>query len=358
MSWVDTINNALFRLSLKDKMLFARHMDMMTRSGMQILGALEILKKQTRNKSFLRMLDGLIADVRNGQFLSVGMQRYRNVFGDFFINLIRVGETSGTLSENFKYLAEELAKKGELRSKIRGAMAYPIIILFATLGITGLLSFFIFPKILPVLKSLNTTLPISTRMFIAASEFLFSYGLYMFLGAVLIIVVFFVLLRIRRFKLAWHGVILKIPYVGRLSTEINIIGLSRTLNLLLRGGVKIVEALDITADTLSNLVYQDEVRRIAETVRRGEPMSRAMIDNPRLFPATYAQMSSVGENTGKLDETMVFLADFYESELDNSTKSMSSVLEPALLLVMGGIVMFVAISIITPIYSMSQSLGR
>ena len=358
MSWIDTINKSLFRMSLKDKMLFARHMDMMTRSGMQILDALEILKKQTRSKSFLLMLDSLIADVRNGQFLSVGMQRYRNVFGDFFINLIRVGETSGTLSENFKYLAEELAKKGELQSKIRGAMAYPIIILFATLGITSLLSFFIFPKILPVLKSLNTALPLSTRMFIASSEFLFVYGLYMLLAAVIFFIVFFMLLRVRRFKLAWHGVILKIPYVGRLSTEINIIGLSRTLNLLLRGGVKIVEALDITADTLSNFVYQDEVRRIAETVRRGEPMSRAMIDNPRLFPATYAQMSSVGENTGKLDETMVFLADFYESELDNSTKSMSSVLEPALLLVMGGIVMFVAISIITPIYAMSQSLGR
>ena len=261
-------------------------MDMMTRSGMQTLDALEILKKQTKNKSFLRMLDSLIADVRNGQFLSVGMQRYRNVFGDFFINLIRVGETSGTLSENFKYLAEELAKKGELQSKIRGAMAYPIIILFATLGITGLLSFFIFPKILPVLRSLNTTLPLSTRAFIASSEFLFAYGLYMLLAVILVFIFFFMLLRIRRFKLAWHGIILKIPYVGRLSTEINIIGLSRTLNLLLHGGVKIVEALDITADTLSNLVYQDEVRRIAETVRRGEPMSRGMIANPQLFPAT------------------------------------------------------------------------
>jgi type II secretory pathway component PulF len=304
------------------------------------------------------MLDGLINDVRNGQFLSVGMTRYRNVFGDFFINLIRVGETSGTLSENFRYLAEELAKRGELRSKIRGAMAYPIVILFATLGITSLLSFFIFPKILPVLRSLNTTLPLSTRMFIATSEFLFAYGVYLLLGATLLFISFFLLLRIRRFKLAWHRIILKIPYVGRLSTEINIIGLSRTLNLLLHGGVKIVEALDITADTLSSLVYQDEVRRIAETVRRGEPMSRAMIASPQLFPPTYAQMSSVGENTGKLDETMVFLADFYENELDNSTKSMSNALEPALLLLMGGIVMFVAIAIITPIYSVSQSLGR
>jgi len=237
-------------------------------------------------------------------------------------------------------------------------MAYPIIILFATLGITGLLSFFIFPKILPVLMSLNTDLPVTTRAFIAASEFLFAYGVYLFIGGIILLIAFFMLLHIRPFKLAWHNVILKIPYVGRLSTEINIIGLSRTLNLLLHGGVKIVEALDITADTLSNLVYVDEVKRIAESVRRGEPMSRELINNPRLFPPTYSQMASVGENTGKLDETMVFLANFYEGELDNSTKSMSNVLEPALLLVMGGIVMFVALAIITPIYALTENLGR
>lgn len=358
MAFLESLNARFFHMSLKDKMLFARHMDMMTRSGMQILDALEILKKQTKSKPFIVVLDGLIDEVRNGHFLSEGMEKYKPIFGEFFINLIRVGETSGTLSENFKYLADEMKKKGELQSKIRGAMAYPIIILFATFGITGALAFFIFPKILPVLKSLNTTLPLTTRIFIAGSDFLFGYGLYIGLVIVAIAVTFFMLIRVHRFKLIWHGIILKIPYVGLLSTEVNIVGLSRTLNLLLHGGVKIVEALDITADTLSNLVYQDEVRRIAESVRRGEPMSRAMIANPKLFPPTYAQMAAVGENTGKLDETMVFLSDFYESELDNSTKNMSNVLEPALLLVMGGIVLFVALSIITPIYSMTQSLGR
>ncbi len=358
MSWSDKINNLLFRLSVKDKVMFARHMDLMTRSGMQPLDALTVLKKQTTSKPFLVVLDGLIKSVQGGHYLSDGMEQYRAVFGDFFINLIRVGETSGTLSENLRYLADELTKQAELQQKIKGAMAYPIVILVATLGITGGMSFFIFPKILPVLKSLNTTLPLSTRIFISGSQFMFTYGLWVLLAVIALLVAFFLLLRRRPFKLAWHGFILKIPYVGLISTEINIIGMSRTLNLLLRGGIKIVEALDITSNTLSNLVYQDEIKRIAETVRRGNPMSREMIENPRLFPSTYAQMSSVGENTGKLDETMVFLADFYEKELDNSTKNMSSILEPAMLLFMGLIVLFVAVSIITPIYSLTQSLGR
>lgn len=358
MSKLSDLNSIFFRLSLKDKMLFARHMDMMTRSGMQILEALEILKRQTKSKPFIRVLDGLIADVRNGQYLSVGMEHYRSIFGEFFINLVRVGETSGTLSENFRYLAAELGKKGELQKKIRGAMAYPIIILFATLGITGILSFVIFPKILPVLKSLNTELPWTTRTFIATSEFLSTYGGLVFGGAVLLAISFWLLLRIESFRRAWHRFLLALPLIGRLTTEVNIVNMARTLNLLLRGGVKIVQALEITADTLGSLVYRDEVRAIAEAVKRGEPMSKTMIDHPRLFPPTFSQMSMVGENTGKLDETLVFLADFYEGELDSSTKSLSNVLEPLLLLVMGGVVAFVALSIMTPIYKITQTLGR
>ena len=122
--------------------------------------------------------------------------------------------------------------------------------------------------------------------------------------------------------------------------------------------MQIVQALEITADTLGNLVYRDDMHLVAEAVKRGEPMSRRMIENPHLYPPTFSQMSAVGENTGKLNETLVFMAEFYEGELDNTTKSLSNVLEPALLLMMGGIVMFVALSIITPIYKISQSLGR
>ncbi len=358
MSVFEKLNNLFFRLSLKDKMLFARHMEMMTRSGMQVLEALEILKKQTTSKPFLKILDGLIADVRNGQYLSVGMERYRAVFGDFFINLVRVGEASGTLSENFKYLAVELGKKGELKKKVRGAMAYPIIILCATLGITGIMAFFIFPKILPVLKSINVELPWTTRAFIWTSEFMLRYGIFLFVGILIVVVAFWLLLRIRGFKYTWHHFILSLPVIGRLVTEINIINIARTVNLLLKGGVKIVQALEITADTLTNLVYRDEMKHVAQAVQGGETMSKSMIANPRLFPPTFAQMAMVGENTGKLDETLVFLADFYEGELDNSTKSMSSILEPAMLLVMGGIVSFVALSIITPIYKITQTLGR
>jgi type IV pilus assembly protein PilC len=352
------INNIFFRLSVKDKMLFARHMDMMTRSGIQVLEALQILKRQTTNTAFIRVLDSLIADVKNGHFLAVGMERFRGIFGDFFINLVKVGETSGTLSENFKYLAEELGKKDELNGKIRGALAYPIILLFIALGMSAMMAFFIFPKIIPVFSSFGQDLPLVTRIFIAVSTFVTNYSVFIFGGIIAFVIAFWLILKISAVRYAWHRCILYIPVIGRMSTEINIVNFSRTVALLLRGGVKIVEALNIASGTLSNLVYQRQAKLIAESVQRGEPMSKYMIEHPEYFPSSFAQMSMVGENTGKLDETLVFLANFYEGELDGSTKAFANIIEPLMLLVMGGVVAFIALSIITPIYSITQSIQR
>lgn len=352
------LNSLFFRLSTKQKMLFARNLEVMIRSGMQILQGLEIIKKQSKSKAFQSILDQLIADVKNGHFLSVGLERYRFVFGDFFINLVRIGESSGTLGENLQYLGEELKKKDELQKKIRGAMVYPAFILVATLGITGILTFVIFPKILPVLTSIKVELPITTQIFIKISSFLFNYGLYFFGGLILLFIGFLLLLRVKRFKYAWHEILLRIPAVQETIKTVNMINFARTLGLLLKSGIKIVEALEITSDTLSNLVYKKEVALIAEGVKRGEPISQYLLQRPHMFSPIFTQMIVVGENTGKLDESILFLSNFYESELDESTKSLSNFLEPILLLIMGGIVAFVALAIITPIYKITQTLGR
>ncbi len=339
-------------------MLFARNLEVMIRSGMQILQSLEILRKQTRSRAFAKILDQVIFDLKNGHFLSAGLERYRNIFGDFFINLIRVGEASGTLSENLKYLAEELKKKDELNKKIKGAMAYPMVIFMATIGITSIMIFIIFPKILPVLTSLNVELPFITRAFVAISQFLIKYGYLVGLGFIGLIIGFWLILKIPKVRFGWHKLIISVPPVSSMARSINIISFARTLGLLLRAGIKIVEALEITAGTLSNLVYKKEVMRVAEGVRKGDPMSKYFMENEHLFPPIFSQMIMVGENTGKLDESILFLAEYYESELDEATKSLSNILEPVMLLVMGMIVAFVALAIITPIYKITQTLGR
>src|SRR3989344_4828657 len=211
------LNNLFFRLSNKDKMLFARNLEVMIRSGMQILQSLEILRKQARSRVFAKILDQVIFDIKNGHFLSAGLERYRNIFGDFFINLIRVGEASGTLSENLKYLAEELKKKDELQKKIKGAMAYPAIIFMATVGITSLMIFIIFPKILPVLTSLNVELPFITRLFIGTSQFLIKYGYLVGLGFVGLVVSFWLILKITKVRFAWHILIISMSLVCNMS---------------------------------------------------------------------------------------------------------------------------------------------
>ncbi|MDO8495627.1 MAG: type II secretion system F family protein [bacterium] len=353
-----SFNRFFFRLSLKEKMLFARNLEVMISSGMQILQSLEILKKQTRSKVFISILDQLIMDLKNGHFLSVGLERYRSIFGEFFINLIRVGEASGTLSENLKYLSEEISKKAELKKKVKGAMVYPIIILVATLGITGILTFFIFPKILPVLKNINVPLPGITLFFIWFSEFMLANGLWVLLGMVALIIGTILLLRIQSVRERWQAAQLHIPILNNMVKTVNLITFARTLGLLLKAGVKIVEAMEITSNTLSNAVYRKEVKAISENIRQGDSMSSHLISRPNLFPPLFSQMILVGENTGKMDESFLFLGNFYESEMDEATKSMSNFMEPALLLLMGLIVGFVALAIITPIYKVTQTLGR
>ena len=189
-------------------------------------------------------------------------------------------------------------------------------------------------------------------------KFMLANGLWVLLGLALLGIGWLFLLRVRAVRFAWHRTLTRLPLVGTMVMDVNIITVARTMSLLLKGGVRIVEAINISGRSLTNLVYQQQMQDIAREVQQGQTMSKLMIERPEFFPPTFSQMANVGESTGKLDETFEFLATFYESELDGATKTMSNILEPLLLLTMGLVVSFVAISIITPIYKISQSLGR
>src|SRR3989344_1951853 len=346
--------NMFSGLSLKDKMFFARHMAIMSRSGMQLLDILKTLKKQTRSRSFKKLLDELTEHIKNGQFLSDGLAKHQRMFGDFFVNIVRVGEISGSLADNLEYLAESLAKKKELESKVKGALIYPVIIFIATMGLTGGMMFFIFPKILPIFQSLKVTLPLITRIFIAVSTFVLQNGILLVGGFVAVVIGSWLLLRIRPIRYVWHRVLLMIPAVGSMVQNYNMVTFIRALSLLMKSGVKIVQALEITSNSLTNLVYKAALKEIAASVGQGDPISKHLAEHPHLFPGVFAQMIAVGEETGKLTDTGNYLADYYEGELDNATKTLSSVLEPFMLVVMGFIVGFVALAIILPIYEVTQ----
>ncbi len=339
-------------------MFFARHMAIMSRSGMRIIDILKAMKKQAGKGAYANLMESIIEDIKNGQFLSDSLAKNQNLFGDFFVNIIRVGEISGTLADNLEYLAESLRKQSELQAKVKGALIYPVVILFATFGMGGGMMFFIFPKILPIFKSLKVDLPITTRIFISVSNFFINHGVLAFLGIIGFFALFFLLIRIRPLRYAWHRSMLIVPYAGTMVRDYNMVNFSRALALLLKSGVKIVQALEISANSSANLVYKAKLHEIAISVGRGEPASKGLTDNPKLFPPIFSQMIEIGEETGRLANTGNYLADYYENELDASTKAFSTILEPVLLLTMGGAVAFIALAIIQPIYAVSQGIQK
>jgi len=344
-------------LSIKDQAFFARRLSFLITGEVPLLESLRILRKQTKSKQYGHVLDTVINDVSNGQYLSKSFGKFPDMFGEFAINMIRVGETSGILSQNLNHLADELSKKQALKRRIIGAMVYPCIITLATLGITLFLTVYLFPKLMPVLLSLHMALPLSTRIVIAISVFLREWGIALACFIALFVIAFIMALkRSERFSELFDQYILKIPIIGTLIQNYNLTNITRTLGMLLKSGMSLSVALRLTAETNNNLVYRKHLNAVGEAVKRGEEVSVHLAKYPELFSDVLSQMIAVGERSGNLSDTLLYLAEFYEREVDDLAKDFSGLIEPAMMVFMGVIVGFVAISIITPIYGITQNL--
>lgn len=347
------------KFSTKEQAHFAKRLSFLVKAGVPIVDSLRILRRQAKSTQRAKLLDKLISDVSNGQYLATSLKKLPNIFGDFAVNIIKIGESSGTLDINLNYLSEELKKKQALKQKIIGALIYPVFITVATIGLTILLTVFIFPKIQPIFDSLHVVLPITTRLLIYISNFLRSYGIYL-LGIIIALIVFIVyaIKKYSALHLLMDKIILKIPFFGNIARSYNMTNFCRTLGLLLKSGVKVTDALSITGDTTHNLVYRRECHLASRGVLRGEKISKHLEKCPEIFPDIASQMVAIGESTGNLSETLVYLSEMYEAEVDDLTKGLSSSIEPVLMLVMGAMVGFIAVSVITPIYEITQSLQK
>ena len=345
------------KFSIKKQTFFAKRLSFLIKAGVPMLESIHVIRQQTKSKHEIKVFDKIIADVSNGQTLAGSLARFKGVFGNFSINIIKAGESSGTLTQNLNYLADELKKKQILRGKIMSSLLYPIIITIATFGITGMLVVYIFPKILPIFQSLKAELPLSTRIVIFVSTMLRNYGLYIFLGLVILSIILYVIIKkIPRVKFIFHGLILRFPFSGPIVKNYNLTNATRTLGLLLKSGLSLTESLLITADTTENVQYKKAFEDISRGVMKGKGMSETIGQSPTLFPEMLSHMISIGERSGNLSNTLIYLSEYYENEFDDQTKNLSSSIEPVLMIVMGILVGFVAISIITPIYGITQHL--
>lgn len=346
------------RFTLKEQIFFAKRLSFLAKAGVPLMESLIIIRTQTKSPGKTKVYDTIITDISNGQNLSDSIAKCKYFLTDFGVNIIRVGESSGILEQNLTYLADELAKKNALRKKVIGAMVYPLFITVATLGVTGLLTVYIFPKIMPIFTSLHVPLPLTTRVLIAVSEYLRTWGLLTILILALLIILFLVLrARYEGVRYRSDHAFLTIPLAGTIARSYNLANFCRTMGLMLRSGVPLATAMEITAETTPNLVYQRAFARIAGCVTKGEPMSRQLERDEYLFPSIVTHMIAVGEKTGSLASTLGYLADMYELEVDDLTKNLSSAVEPVLMLVMGLLVGLIAVSVITPIYGITQHLS-
>jgi len=344
--------------SIKELTHFSKRLAFLINSGVPILESLELLHKQTKSRGRAKVLAFIIEDVSNGQFLSAGLARFRKIFGDFAINIVRIGEMSGTLSSNLKYLAEELSKRNALKRKLIGALVYPAFITVATIGISTLLVVYIFPKVMPIFTSLNVKLPLTTRALLFTSTFLRDYGFYVLGFLIIAAISYFVLLqKNQKFHYFVSRTVLRLPIFGTLVQNYNIVNFCRTLSLLLRSGFSVVEATTVTGDSTANPVYKGECYKIREHVIKGERISELLEKNPKIFPDIMCHMIAIGEKSGTLTDNLTYLSEHYEAEVDDTIKNLSGLIEPILMIFMGLIVGFVAVSIITPIYEVTQHLS-
>lgn len=345
------------KLSIKKQSFFAKKLSFLVKSGLPTLESMEVIKTQAQSKAETILYEKVILDLTSGHTLAHSLAEHKNIFNSFTINLIRAGEASGTLTENLLYLADELKKKQGLKRKITSALLYPVIITISTCGITGFLILYIFPKIMPVFRSLHKELPVTTRFIIFISDALKHYGIYILLLLLLALVGSYFLLKNKpKIRFLFDGILLRIPLIGKINTHYHITNISRTLGLLLKSGSPLSDALVITKETTENTQYQKALDKILIIVNEGKNMSEGIRQFPQIFPEMLCHMVAIGETSGNLPETLIYLSQFYENEFEDLTKDLSSAIEPALMLVMGVIVGFVAISVITPIYEITNNL--
>ncbi len=342
--------------SLTQKALLARHLAVMLEAGLPISEALGVAADSAKG-GFKRMLRDVLRSVESGRSLSSALSDHSRVFSQIFINIVMAGEVAGTLPENLENIAEQFEKERELISKLRGAMIYPMVVLVAAFLLGLGLSFWVLPQITPLFEGLDIELPLTTKLLISFSQLVQNYGVFLLLGIVALVGGIIWLVTRTFTQPIVHWIVLRVPILDNLIKNANLARFSRILGMLLKSGIHLEEALDIASKSAGNYYYRQALRQVSLRVQSGTTLSFNLGQWGNLFPLLLTRMIRVGEESGKFEETLFYLAHFYESEVDNATKSFSAAVEPLLLLVIGSVVGFIALAIITPIYNLTGSIG-
>lgn len=342
------------KVSLKDKSLFARQLATMIEAGLTLSQSMKLLIGQSKNGGLRNILESVNQDLQDGFSFSSSLAKYPEVFDTIYVSVVKAGEATGKLEVVLKQLADNLEKNVAVQSKIKGALFYPAFILCAMIGVAILMMTKVVPQLTAVFLDSGKELPMSTQMMIAMSNFMIEKWW------LLILIILAVVMAVRIFLQSQTGVkffsqfSVRLPVIGGIVEQSNMARFGRLLGMLLGSGVPMLEALRLVHASFTNKMYADSISVVAHKVERGVPMSVPISENP-VFPPMVGQMVAVGEQTGKMDEVMIRLAEYYEEEVENKVAGLSSLIEPFVIILLGIGVAWLVISILLPVYQISTS---
>jgi type II secretory pathway component PulF len=343
------------RLSHTEQLLLTKYLSVLLRSGLPIDDALDLLMQQAKG-SLKKVLTNLKIIVTSGKTLADGLELYPQIFSSVYVNLIRAGEASGQLQQNFEQLSVQMQKEHELRQKIQGAMMYPAIVLISALGVSVGIIVFVLPNITKLFASLNVELPVTTKALLWISVVVNEHGILIALGGVCLVIGWLFARTLAPVKPITHWITLHFPVIGTIARNTNLARISRLLGTLLITGMPITAALPVTISVLNNVYYRKLFTRVQDVLAKGGTIAMALQPSPRLVPPLAVRLIRVGEETGTLGDMLLYLASFYEQEVDESTKNAATLLEPLMIVMIGIMVGTLAFSIITPIYKVIGSI--
>ncbi|HET8709045.1 MAG TPA: type II secretion system F family protein [Candidatus Saccharimonadales bacterium] len=343
----------------KELVVFTRQFSTMVSAGVPLLRSLTTLKDQSESPIFRQVLNQVAADVQSGSSLSDALAKHPKVFSQIYVNMVRAGEEGGILDKVLDRLAFQQEKDAALKGKIKSAMVYPAVIGVVMVIAMFILMTFIVPKIGGILANMGTQLPIYTRILLAVSNFMkqptFLIGVVVVLPIVLI--AFGRWKKTPRGRYLWDSFLLKIPVVKVIILKTAIARFSRIFASLMGAGVNIVQAMETTAGAIGNSVIEKELLECSKAIQAGSQLS-IELEKSKHFPPIVAQMLAVGEETGKTDTVIIKVAEFYEEEVDAAVAALSSIIEPVMIIVLGGMVGLIAVSVFGPITQVSSSVGN
>lgn len=345
----------LKKIKQSDLVLFTRQLSSMLSSGLTLMRALEILKEQMENPQMSEVVTSIINEVQEGKTLAQALEKHPKVFTPIYISIIKAGEQSGLLDKVLSRLADNLEKQAKLANTVKSALMYPIIVIILMVVVMAIMMIFVIPQLTVLYTNLNVPLPLPTKIIVGLSKFMIATWPLIILVGVVIVIGFKRWAKTIDGRLIIDTVILKLPVFGKLIKQTILAEFSRTFGLLVGTGTLVVEALTETADTTGNVLFKNAILDVAKQVEKGVTVGDSMAYYP-LFPPLLIQLVRIGEQTGKIDDTLVKASEYFEREVDQTVKTLTTAMEPFIMIVLGVGVAFLIISVITPIYSLISSI--